>query len=158
MAKRFKFRFDTMLKIRRQREDEKKRVVAARLREIGRAQDRIRSIESQTEQELQAMRNAQTSGRIDLHQAIRRRHWLGHLHKTKLETEAHRRVLEARLAQERVSLAEAAKERRILEKLKEHQWDRYRSEQERAEVKTTDEMTTIRYVFDRRESLQLVEM
>ena len=72
MAKRFKFRFDTMLKIRRQREDEKKRVVAARLREIGRAQDRIRSIESQTEQELQAMRNAQTSGRIDLQQAMRK--------------------------------------------------------------------------------------
>jgi flagellar FliJ protein len=146
-----------MLKIRRQREDERKRVVAARLREIARVQDRIRSIAVQTEQEVRAMRVAQASGRIDLQLAMRRRHWLGHLHKTKLETEAHRRVLEAKLAQERAVLAEAAKERRILEKLKERQWENYRSQQERIEIKTADEMATQRYVYDRRESLQLVE-
>ena len=157
MAKRFTFRFDTMLKIRQQREDEKKRIVAARLREIGRVQDRIRSIETQTEQERQVTRTAQASGRIDLQQAMRRRHWLGHLHKLQLETEAHRRVLKAKLAQERATLAEAAKERRILGKLKERQWERYRSEQERAEVKAADEMATIRYVFERAESRQWVE-
>lgn len=157
MGRRFIFRFDTMLKIRQQREDEKKRVVAARLREISGVQDQIRSIESQREHEVRAMRATQMSGRIDLQQAIRRRHWLGHLHKRRLEADAHRRVLEARLAQERAVLAEAAKDRRILEKLKERQWEHYRSQQERIELKSADEMATLRYVFDRRQPVQIIK-
>ena len=54
MAKRFTFRFDTMLKIRQQREDEKKRIVAARLGEISRVQERIESIESHSQVALRA--------------------------------------------------------------------------------------------------------
>ena len=41
MAKRFTFRFDTMLKIRQQREDEQKRVVADRLRQIRQVEDQL---------------------------------------------------------------------------------------------------------------------
>ena len=47
MAKRFKFRFDTMLKIRRQREDEQKRVVAERLRQIAQTSDHRLTLQRQ---------------------------------------------------------------------------------------------------------------
>jgi len=50
--------------------------------------------------------------------------------------------------QERAALAEAAKQRRILEKLKEHQLERYRIEQNRQETREADDLTGVRFVFE----------
>jgi flagellar FliJ protein len=149
MAKRFAFRFATMLKIRRQREDEHKRVVAERLRQIAQTRDHQMVLERQIRDEVDAIRDSQARGSIDIQQVMRHRHWLGHLHKGVLEADARVRFLEARLAQERVVLAEAMKQRKILEKLEEQQWQRHLHEEEVREMKESDELATVRYVFDR---------
>lgn len=154
MAKRFTFRLETMLKIRRQREDRHKRIVAERLRQIVAVREQLISLDRQIMAETHAIRKGQKPGTIDLQQAIRHRNWLTHLHKAILDGQARLRFLEARLAQERAALAEAAKQRRILEKLKERQYLRYRQEEERTETKVADDQTTIRYIFDRNNELQ----
>jgi flagellar protein FliJ len=151
MAKRFTFRFATMLKIRQQREDEQKRLVADRLRQIAQVRDHRRTLQRQIEDEVNAIRDSQVRGSIDIQQVMRHRHWLGHLHKGVLEADARVRFLEARLAQERAVLAEAVKQRKILEKLKERQWERHLHEEEIREMKESDELATVRYVFDREE-------
>lgn len=157
MAKRFIFRFDTMLRIRRQREDQHQRIVADRLRQITRARGQIGAITRQIHEELDAIRVGQDTGTIDIQQVMRHRHWLGHLHKASLEAQARLRTFEARLAQERAQLAEAVKQRRILEKLKERQYDRHRTEEERRETREGDDLTTIRYVFQQRQELEVVQ-
>lgn len=149
MARKFVFRFDTMLKIRRQREDHHKRIVADRLRQIAQVNRQLEGLAGQIQAEIEAMRRGQSVGTIDIQQVIQRRHWLGHLHRNTLEVEARRRFLEARLAQERAVLAEAAKQRRILEKLRERQWERHEQELKRQEIRDADELSTVRYVFDR---------
>jgi flagellar FliJ protein len=148
MAKRFTFRFDTMLKIRRKREDEHKCIVAGRLREIAKVQEQLASLDRQIRDELASIRSRQEPGTIDMQQVIRHRRWLGHLHKAVLDGQARLRFLEAKLAQERVVLAEATKQRRILAKLKERQYERFLKEQDRLETLAADDMTTVRYVFD----------
>ncbi len=148
MAKRFAFRFETMLKIRRQREDEHKRIVAARLREIAVVQEQLALFDRQIHEELAAIRGGQSPGTIDMTQIVRHRRWLGHLHKAVLDAQARLGVLEGKLAQERAALAEAAKQRRILEKLRERQHERFVKEQDRLETMATDDMTLVRYVFD----------
>ncbi|MBP7933858.1 MAG: flagellar FliJ family protein [Phycisphaerae bacterium] len=148
MAKRFTFRFETMLRIRRQREDERKRIVASRLREIRNLQKYMASLEQQIHDELRAIRIGRQPGTIDMQQIIRHRQWLGCLHKSVLEGQAKARFLEAELARERADLADAAKQRRILEKLKERQWEQHRSEQDRVEALAADDLTTVRFVFD----------
>jgi len=153
MAKRFVFRFETMLKIRRQREDEHKRIVANRLRQIRQEREQMVSLDRQIHEELAAIRLSQSPGTIDMQQVIRHRHWLGRLHKGVLDTQARLRFLEARLAQERVALAEAAKKRSVLDKLKERQWERFRLEQDRIETRAADDLTTVRYVFDATQQL-----
>lgn len=145
MAKRFVFRFETMLKLRQQREDHHKRIVAERVRQITAARQQIASLQGQIQQEMEAMRIAQEPGIIDLQQTVRHRHWLGRLHRMQLETQAAVQALEAKLAQERAELAEAAKQRRVLEKLKERQAERYRKEMERRETLQLDEMATQRH-------------
>jgi flagellar protein FliJ len=148
MAKRFTFRFETMLRIRLQREDEQKRIVADRLREITELQNHMIALDKQIRDELQSIRVGRQPGTIEMQQVIRHRQWLGCLHKGVLEGQAKMRFLEAELARERVDLAEAAKQRRILEKLKERQRDLYRNEQDRLESLAADDLTTVRFVFD----------
>jgi flagellar protein FliJ len=148
VAKRFRFRFETMLKIRRQREDQHKRVVAERLGEIRQVQQELERVERLTNEGLDTIRAVQQFGRIDMQQAMAQRGWVTHLHKTALNAEAQLRGLEARLAQERAALAEAAKQRRIIEKLKERQLSRHRIEEQRIETLMTDDLTTTRYVFE----------
>ncbi|MBI4578511.1 MAG: hypothetical protein HY718_02345, partial [Planctomycetes bacterium] len=117
MAKRFQFRFETLLKVRRQREDQHKRIVAQRLAQIAEVQGELAKLERLTGEGMEAIRNVQRTGRIDLQQAMAQRGWVAHLHKAALDARARLGGLEARLAQERAALAEAATQRRILEKL-----------------------------------------
>ena len=152
MAKRFKFRLETLLKIRRQREEQHQRIVADRLSQIQQVTQQMSALDRQIREETSALRTAQEPGIIDLQQTIRHRHWLGHLHKNALESQARLRFLEARLAQERNLLAEAVKQRRILEKLREHQQEKHTSGEERQTIKMFDEMANVRYIFNKRES------
>jgi flagellar protein FliJ len=148
MAKRFVFRFETMLKIRRQREDQHKRVVAERLSQISARRESLGRLDRQIIDEVNAIRASQEPGKLDIQQTMRHRHWLGHLHKGVLEEQSKVRFLEARLAQERAVLAEAVKQRRILEKLKERQYQRHVTQEEKRETLELDEMATMRYVYD----------
>ena len=152
MARRFRFRFETMLKIRRQREDEQKRVVAEKVRQMTQTREQIEALARQIQEETDAIRVSQATGAIDIQQVMRHRHWIGHLHKGVLDAQGRLRFLEARLAQERAVLTEAVKQRRILEKLKERQWQRHRDQEQRTETRESDELATVRYVFDQRKS------
>ena len=148
MAKRFIFRFDTLLKIRRQREEHEQRVVARRLLQIDSVQRQISAIERQIQEETASLRATHQPGPIDLQRAMRYRRWLSRLHKGALEGEARMRFLEARLAQERVALLEATRQRRVLEKLRERQLEKYSRQQEQIEAKEADDMANVRYVFN----------
>lgn len=148
MARHFIFRFETMLRIRQQREDEHKRIVGNRLREISQVKERMALIDQQIQAELRTIRISQEPGTIDMLHVTRHRHWLGCLHKAVLDHQARLRFLEAQLAQERAMLAEAAKQRRILQKLKERQWQSFAKEQNRIETGMADDLVTVRYVFE----------
>lgn len=150
MARKFVFRYDTLLRIRKQREDEQKRVVAERLREIAQVRERLNTLHHQIDEETRAIRTGQEVGTIDIQQVMRHRHWLGHLHRGLLDAVGRERFLEARLSQERSELTERMKQRRILEKLKERRLLHYQAEVDRRETRENDEMATIRFVHDRR--------
>lgn len=146
MAKRFVFRLETLLKVRRQREERQKRVVAERLRQISRVRTEIDTLQERITEQVGAMRAEVSRPSIDVVSVVRNRHWLSHLHQGRLAAESHLHVLEARLAQERAVLAQASREKKVLEKLKERQHDRYNRELERKELNEADELGTARYV------------
>jgi flagellar protein FliJ len=148
LARRFQFRFETMLKLRQQREDQHKRIVGERLARIAEAREELARLEQLTGQGMNSVRAVQQVGRIDLQQVMAQRGWVAHLHKATLEVQARIGALEARLAQERAALAEAAKQRQILEKLKERWQERHRLEEQRVETQLTDDLTTARFVYE----------
>lgn len=148
MARRFQFRFETMLKLRQQREDQHKRIVGERLARIAEVREEISRLEQLMGHGMDSIRSVQRAGPIDLQQVMAQRGWVAHLHKTTLEAQARLGALEAQLAQERAALAEAAKQRRILEKLKERQLERHRLEEQRTETRVMDDLTTTRLVHE----------
>lgn len=150
MARRFVFKLETLLKLRRQREEQQKRVVAERLRQIAQIRREIAMLDRQIAEQIAAMRGDAGQMRLDVMALARGRLWLSHLQRGRLDADGHLRALEARLAQERAVLSHASKEKKIVEKLKERQYLRYRSDLERQETLAGDELATVRYLRERR--------
>jgi len=145
MARPFRFRLETVLKLRKQNEDEHKRIVADRVRQLNAARRRLAQMEYQIELEAELVRAGRVRGRIMVQDLARGRHWLTYLQRTLLETQDHMRTVEARLARERAELARAAKEAKVLEKLKERQRQRHQAEEKRIERRELDEMAILRF-------------
>lgn len=145
MAKRFLFRLETVLKVRKQREDACKRAVAERLRRISAVQAEIGSLRTQINTEIGAFREAHAVGRLDMTQIARHRHWLIHLHQGVLMAQAGLHELRQKLVEDRKVLTEARKQTRVLEKLKERQLERHRQALNRAEAVENDEIGNTLY-------------
>lgn len=144
-----KFRLEPLLKIRRLKEDEAKRAVADRLREIQRAQQGIAVLDQQLMEAGATMRSLVLAGRIVPQEAARQRGYIGSLQGRRLNVMARRQALLQALVADRAALAEATKRRKIFEKLKERQHQRRIRELDLAERRSSDEMSVLRYVHER---------
>ncbi len=147
MAKAFRFRLAPILKLRTAREDEHKRVVAATLREMAAVRQGKARVLEQIDEQISEMRRAQLVGLIEPGQVARHRYWLSHLQRSTLESDTVIRTLQARLAQQRAELAEAAKQCKILSTLKERQRENFNRARTRAEQREADEMATTIHRF-----------
>lgn len=145
MSRRFTFRFEPLLRLREQREDEQKRVVASRLGEIRRLQERRQTLIGQIKQQTDLTRDSLRNEAVDLDRLKLSRHWMIRLRRGVLETEAEIAAHRALLAQERTKLAEASKETKVLSSLKERRWKRLLAERERREQAELDEMSVLRF-------------
>lgn len=141
-----KFRLEPLLKIRRLEEDRAKRVVAERLREIQNVQQRIAALDQRTVEATATMRSLVLAARIVPLEASRQRGYIGSLHVQHYAIMAELNALNQSLAVERAALAEAAKRRKILEKLKERQQQRELHRQNLAEQRASDELGVLRFV------------
>ncbi|MCG8406220.1 MAG: flagellar FliJ family protein [Phycisphaerales bacterium] len=145
MERRFTFRFGPLLRLRQQHEDEQKRVVASRLGEIRRLEERQRTLLGRIEEQTDLTRDALRRKEVDLDHLKMSRHWMIRLRRGVLETEAEIATHKALLAQERSKLSEASKETKVLSRLKERRWERFLAEQERRERVELDEMNVLRF-------------
>jgi len=145
MAAPFRFRLRTILKLRKQKENEHKRIVAVRVRELNGIRQRADRIQQQIRQETEAVRAERSTGVLSIQDIGRHRHWLTHLQRSLLDTYNQARSTEAILAQERSELASASREAKAVEKLKERQKKRHDEELRRKEDRELDEIAVIRF-------------
>lgn len=145
MAQLFRFRLKTVLKLRKQKEDEHKRIVAARVRELTAVRRRAERISRQIIDETQAVRAGRGAGVLSIQEIARHRHWLTHLQRSVLETHNQIRSVEALLAQDRAGLTKASREAKALEKLRDKQKRRHEEDERRRETRDLDEMAVLRF-------------
>ena len=113
--KRYVFRLETLLRLRQQREDEQKRVVASRLRKIKTIEQQKEVLQVRIAEQVDSMRALLTGGETDMDQVKAGRHWMVRLRRGVLEADGAITTNRTILAQERADLANARKGTKILE-------------------------------------------
>ncbi|MCB9851818.1 MAG: flagellar export protein FliJ [Phycisphaerales bacterium] len=149
MASNEVFRFETLLKLRRQKEDEAKRALASRIGQIRDLEERQKALQSRIDQQSTRSRQILGEEALRLDELRLSRHWVTRLRQGLLQAEAEMRTQRAILAAERTRLADASKDRKVLARLKERRLDRYFAEQQRREQAEMDEMNVLRFAYAR---------
>ncbi len=139
MVRRFRFRLETVLKLRQRARDQQRRVVAEALRVVAQIETRMTQLTHQLHETIDQSRNVQQAGTLDVRFLSGQefhRHWLG---RKIMESQTELTQKRAEFEAERAKLADAWKKLRVIEKLREKQWQRHRTELTREERTLTDE-------------------
>ena len=145
MASRFSFRFETLLKLRKRREEQCRRVVATRLGQILATQSRRAEIVDQISRQSESFRRSLQSDMLDVDEVRLSRHWLLKLRQRLFEADAEVADQHAVLAQERAALAVARKDTKVLETLRERQYSTFVAQVQRREQSELDELNVTRF-------------
>jgi len=156
--KKFKFRLEPVLKLRQQQEDAKKRVVGALLQDIYTEQQRALELAAALREEGEELKRQYQSGQVDLE-------WIGHYFRYAHQVQQaigqrvnNVTVIQKRLNEARNELVHAARQRRILSKLKEKRRQRYMARLRRLEAIEQDEIGTQRYIRRRGRPEEMLEV
>jgi flagellar FliJ protein len=147
--KKFKYRLETLLKVKSQVEKEKQREHAAALRKVYEQKQHLYKIDRKHRDNLGRQRQALEEKISIVDMLIYTRYFL----KLKRESVAGGellRGLQRKSEEKRQALITASKERKIYEKLKEKQHKKFSDEIELAEKKELDEIGTNSFSFKRR--------
>ena len=147
--KKFKYRLETLLKVKSQIEKEKQRDHAEALRKELEQKERLNEIDRKRRANMGRQRKAQEGSISIVDMLFYTRYFL----KLKKETVAGSELLRGlqRTSEEkRQALVEASKERKIYEKLKEKQQKKYDDKIEMAEKKELDEIATNGFCYKHR--------
>jgi len=142
MSKAFRFNLQKVLDVRTQLEDQAKQALAKAQQALHLQRERLRALHEALSAHLEAVSGAQSMTSAEI--------WLWNNYKTGLDDDlAQGRALEARLAQDvqtrRLELVDRARDRKLLDKLKETQAKRHETEANRKEQAEFDEMATLRF-------------
>ncbi len=155
MAGRFRFRLEVVRRLRKQDRDEQRRVVAERVGAVSRVERRLVDLNEQLRGHVDQTRRAQHVERLSV-DSLRTHHWYkGRLHREILETEGELTGCVKELDTERVSLADATRRLKVIEKLRERQWTRHQLQARREEQSANDEMALQN--FGRRRTMHAVD-
>ena len=125
MPRRFRFRLETVLDVRRVREREAQRAVAARRLELVRVERLSRETRAAIAEQQDALRLAQQSAALQPAALAQGRAWIAHLRNTLLQREMQRQELAARLAAALEALRAARVQTKTIEKLRERRLAEY---------------------------------
>lgn len=153
MARRFRFRLETLLNVRRLREREAQRKVAAQGAAIARLDAADRQALSEIAEQQRTLLAAQQTGLLDASGLQRGRAWINHLRRAMTLRAAERAQLQQKLVELQGNLREARKQTRVLEKLRERRLDAYETKTAHQEQAAADELAQQLLLRERAESL-----
>ena len=139
MAQKFKFRLETVRRVRQLEFEEKQRVVADRLRRIGSEQAIIAALEQERASMNEETRRLLSGGHVNVGGVSRYRVRVGYLRNQILDAENRISEHERALVMERAAMVKASVAVKAIEKLKERQLAAYELQLKRLETVEQDE-------------------
>jgi flagellar FliJ protein len=140
--KQFRFRLQPLLRLRKQQEDQKKRVVGALLTQIHDLQRQALELAEAIKAEGETLKQQYVQGNVDLNWVAHYRRYVTSVQRAIAERIQTATNIQGKLHHARRELAEAARQTKILEKLKERQRKQYEREWQRKENRQLDEIGT----------------
>lgn len=143
--KKFKYRLESLLKVKEHLEKEKQKSHAHAMKQV---QDQLDALDSIDHTRLQTIDDQRKimSGRISLAEALIYSRYILKLKKDRLTGDGLLAVYEKAADGKRVELVEASRERKIYDKLKEKLKERYIKNQSHEENKQADETATTCFI------------
>jgi flagellar FliJ protein len=146
--KKFQYRLEPLLKIKSHVEKQRQKEHAAALMQVYRQQEALAEIETLRQQTLQRQAG-RLSGRVSSVELQMAARYFGKLKRDTLTGKELLRGLETEAERRRVKLTEATKEKKIFEKLKERQQQKYTNELNLNERKELDEIAGNGFIYRR---------
>ncbi len=146
MAGKFRFRLDTVERIRRRARDEQRRELARAVRDAQLVKERIAVLTDGLAATIHRKRDIQQAQRLDLHSLRSHQFYRGDLHRRILESGEELTQREVVVDQERAKLAAATKRLKVIEKLRQKQLERHITALRREEQAEMDEAALQKYV------------
>ncbi len=151
-GKKFKYGLEAVLKVRGIREKKEQEKFAVKKREYLSEKEREDQLKTKKKTEEAEIRQVLKPGPVSDFEKVMRRH--AHLGVLKGEIEKQvEKVIEAsqKLEEQRTKLVSAMKDKKIIEKNKEHKLEEYTKVMQDLEMKFLDEIATQRYVHEKLE-------
>ncbi len=142
---RFRFRFDTILRTRRTKEDHEKGILSARMAELRKEEEALNGLEQQLYSCMDAMDEWTRQERIDPQMLMS---YTMYFERIKQMIAEQRKMVQAamkKVEEQQSVVVDAMKDRKIMEKLEERDFEKWRLQTERELQKTMDEMATKRF-------------
>lgn len=140
----FRYKMQNLLNLKARLEDQQKMVFGQALAELRAEQEKKARLEEKKADYESALRG-EMNAVLKVQEIIRLQEGVATLKYHIAEQENEIRRCEARLEEERLKLAEAVRERKIQEKLREHAFAQFRKEEEAAERREIDELVSYQY-------------
>ena len=140
MAKRFRFRLEPLLKMRKGKEDVQKRVLAQRVAEVQRLVDQLAQLHHRVERTIDQARADRMAEHLCVADALQGQRWRLHLSRRITQQQACIHDAQGILNNDRMELARRSRDRKVIETLRERKWQEHVLAENRAERVESDEI------------------
>ena len=137
---RFVFKLAGVLKQRLHEERRRQRDLAERQAHLASLQHRLRELNERVQQTNDDVRGNHLTGPLDMNFLAAHRRFLAAMQRGAVEIVRRMAVAQKQVDEALALLAEASKQRKVIEKLREKQFERWKAEQDRREVAELDEV------------------
>ncbi|MDB5173870.1 MAG: Flagellar export protein FliJ [Phycisphaerales bacterium] len=138
---KFDFPLEGVLRHRKHVEQEKQRDLARLQNDMRQAQDALRELSQTVQGNVSDVRDNRLLGRLDLGFLAAHRRYMAAVQRKGVAMVQRMNLLQRDIDQAQTALAEAAKQQKIMEKLREKQKDRWTADLERKEAADLDEVS-----------------
>jgi len=137
---RFKFQLEGVLEHRKNIEEEKQRALAAVLAEMQRLKNELSDLDQLARGAVADLRDNRLTGHLDMSFLAAHRRFTGSVQRKAIAIAQKMALVQRQIDEARAALSEAAKQRKIIEKLRERQLERWQSQQHRQENDELDDI------------------
>jgi flagellar FliJ protein len=138
---KFVFQLEGALRQRKQLERMKQREMAVVQAEMNKLQDQLRALEGTVQTATADVRGNRLTGVLDMSFLAAHRRFMIATQRQSMELVQKMALVQRQLDEARLAVAEAAKQRKIIEKLREKQFERWKAERSKKELAELDEVS-----------------